>query len=256
MAKQGKTAYAFQSYAVFYSTRALGSTVTRTNLEELHTYLFGGHPHPLEPSLRAWLRSRRFAAFVGNSRSKVRKKLRASLEPESVLDVRLELETAYLLLQERPFNVVYEPPAAGGARAPDFAVSYTSHSTFMLEVTRLRGDAPKLEHAVCSKLGQLAQGRSNVLLVGFPAPLTDDALRTVMADLQRRAERHDSELLKRSKLQGWSDFFRHYGRLSEVLVRPFLQETENQLAVWVNPQAKQPLSSKIRTALYRSQRTL
>ncbi len=226
--------------------------MTRTN-QELHAYLFAGHPHPLEPSLRAWLSSRRFAAFVGDARSKIRKKLRASLEPESVLDVRLELETAFLLLNERPFSVVYEPPAAGGVRAPDFAVRYTSHSTFMLEVTRLRGDLKleRLEHAACSKLGQLASERGNVLLVGASSSLTDDELRTAMADLQRRAERHDPEVLKRSRLRDWSDFFRHYGRLSEVLVRN--PQEPGALSVWANPQAKNLLSSKVRTALYRSQ---
>ncbi len=224
------------------------------NVSDLHAYLFADAPHPLEPPLAEWLgTSRRFAAFVGDSRSKIRKKLRAAGEPGSILDVRLELETAYLLLNERPFNIVYEPPAAGGTRAPDFAVSYTSHSTFTLEVTRLRGDVLKerLEHAVCSKLGQLAPERGNVLLVGVSSFVTDDELRTAMADLQRRAERHDPELLKRSKLRDWSDFFRHHGRLSEVLVRN--PHEAGALSVWANSQAKQPLSSKVRTALYRSQ---
>lgn len=229
------------------------------NLEDLYPYLFTGHPHPLEPSMRTWLTSsRRFATFVGDARSKIRKKLHAALEPESVLDVRLELETAYLLLQERPFSVVYEPPAAGPARAPDFAVSYTSHSTFMLEVTRLRQtgtgtplNLERLADAVCGKLGQFAQGRGNVLLIGFSTPLTNDALRTAMVDLLRRAERHDPEVLNRSKLRGWSDFFRHYGRLSEVLVRN--PQQLGFLNVWTNPQAKHPLSGKVRTALYRSQ---
>lgn len=227
------------------------------NLEDLHDYLLAGNSHALSPQLRTWLTvSRRFAAFAEDSRSKIRKKLRASLEPESLLDVRLELETAYLLLNERPFSVVYEPPAAGAARAPDFAVSYTSHNTFMLEVTRLRGDVKleRLEHALCSKLGQLASERSNVLLVGVSSSLTNDTLQTAMADLQRRAERHDPEVLKRSRLRDWGSFFRHYGRLSEVLVRN--PREAGALSVWMNPQAKRPLSSKIRTALYRSQRAV
>lgn len=224
------------------------------NARDLHTYLFARHPHPLEPPLQTWLGSRRFAAFADEAKSKIRKKLRAAEEPESILDVRLELETAYLLLRERPFSVVYEPPAAGSARTPDFAVSYTSHSTFMLEVTRLRGDVKleRLEHAVCSKLGQLASERSNVLLTGVSNSLTDDELRTAMADLQRRAERHDAEVLKRSRLRDWSDFFRHTGRLSEMLTRN--PQEAGALSVWTNPQANHPLSSKIRTALYRSQR--
>ena len=226
------------------------------NANDLHAYLFAGHPHPLEPPLQTWLASRRFATFVDEAKSKIRKKLRAAGKPESILDVRLELETAYLLLNERPFSVVYEPPAAGGARAPDFAVNYTSHSTFMLEVTRLRGDAKleRLEHAVCSKLGQLAPERGNVLLIGVSSSLTDAELRTAMADLQRRAEQHDPEVLKRSRLRDWSDFFRHYARLSEVLVRN--PHEAGALSIWTNPQAKHLLSNKVRTALYRSQRVV
>lgn len=222
------------------------------NVSDLHTHLFAGDPHPLEPALQTWLASRRFAAFATDARSKIRKKLRASLESGSILDVRLELETAFLLLQERPFSVVYEPPA-GGARAPDFAVSYTSHTTFMLEVTRLRGDGMKLQlgSAVCSKLGQLSGGSGNVLLVGASSRLVDDALRDAMTDLWRRAERRDPEVLKRSKLRDWGSFFRHAARLSEVIVRN--PQEAGSLGVWTNPQAKHPLSGKVRTALHRSQ---
>ena len=224
------------------------------NLEDLHSYLFTDSFHPLSLQMLSWLTSsRRFAAFADEAKSKIRKKLRAAGKPESILDVRLELETAYLLLNERPFSVVYEPPAAGGARAPDFAVSYTSHSTFMLEVTRLRGDAKlRLEHAVCSKLGHLAPERSNVLLVGVSSSVKNDTLQAAMADLQRRAERHDPELLKRSRLRDWGDFFRQCARLSEVLVRN--PNEAGALSIWTNPQAKHLLSSKVRTALYRSQR--
>ena len=224
---------------------------------DLTTYLFAGPPHPLEPALQTWLAARRFAAFVEGSKSKIRKKLRAAEEPESVLDVRLELETAFLLLQERPFSVVYEPPA-GGARAPDFAVSFTSHSTFMLEITRLR-DArgltlERLGNAVCSKLGQFSAGSGNVLLVGVSSLTTDDALQTALTELLRRAEQHDPEVLKRSRLRNWGDFFRHVTRLSEVLVRS--PQEPGALSVWTNPQAKHPLPSKVRTALYRSQRAV
>src|SRR5512140_1336203 len=72
--------------------------------------LFDGKPHPLAPLLVDWLgTSRRFAAFVSANETKIRKKLRSTREPESLRDLQLELETAYLLLQERSLSVAYEP---------------------------------------------------------------------------------------------------------------------------------------------------
>ena len=57
---------------------------------------------------------------------------------DDLLDLQLELEAAYLLLQERSLSLIYEPQRAGQSRCPDYAVTYTSSLTFMLEVTRLR----------------------------------------------------------------------------------------------------------------------
>lgn len=237
--------------------------MTRLNVDDLHAYLFDGQPHPLAPQMLSWLTSsRRFVSFVGDTRSKVRKKLRAAQEPESAADLLLELETAYLLLRERALSVVYEPHMPGGPRRPDFAVSYTTHSTFMLEVTRLRRTqtetpAPfrpeRLADTVCGKLGQLLPQRGNVLLIGSPAAVRQDDLRAVMTGLQGRAERGDATLFKGS--QNRADFFRRYRRLSEVLVCTLPRRAGDPVTAWVNPQAKHPLPSKVRTALYRS-RTL
>ncbi|CAN5844817.1 hypothetical protein BH24DEI2_BH24DEI2_23920 [soil metagenome] len=64
-------------------------------------------------------------------------------KPETVRDLGLELETAYLLFRERSLSVEYEPRAGAKTRAPDFAISYTSSSVFMVEVTRLRALAAR-----------------------------------------------------------------------------------------------------------------
>ncbi len=204
----------------------------------------------------SWLMaSRRFAAFANDARSKIRKKIRAAQEPESVADLGLELETAYRLLQERAFSLEYEPKVSGQPRSPDFAVSFTTHSTFMLEVTRLRSSQPeRLADAVCNKLGQLLPQQSNVLLIGVRAPApTPDDLRTVMTVLQGRAERGDETRFKRFPFRDRADFFNHYRRLSEVLVCGLPRREGEPASVWVNPQAKQPLPGKVRAALHRSQ---
>ena len=250
--------------------------------DELLIYVFDGQSHLLATPMATWsASSRRFTAFVTTFRTKIRKKLRATQEIESLLDLRLELETAYLLLQERSLSLVYEPPPSGQLRGPDFAVTFTTSTLFMIEVTRLRmvqdsprglaqaqGLAPLLHPApirslvgerladmVCSKLGQLPPQRRNILLVGVEAPcLTQDTLRAAMLHLQQRAERNDATVVQRHRFRDRADFFHHYQRLSELLVRgPELQAGEPVIG-WVNPQAKYPLPSKVRTALYRSHR--
>jgi hypothetical protein len=239
-------------------------------IDELHAYLFDGQPHLLAAPMATWLAdSRRFAVFVTDFRTKIRKKLWATEEVESLLDLRLELETAYLLLRERSLNVIYEPLRIGKTRGPDFAVTFTTSTLFMIEVTRLRiaqESAPLLPNAptrplaeerlaelVCTKLGQLPPQRSNVLLVQVEgARLTPDTLRAAMIYLQRRAERNEDDYLQRHRFHDRADFFSHYQRLSELLVRgPELQASEPVIG-WINPQAKYPLPGKVRTALYRS----
>lgn len=242
--------------------------------DELLTYVFDGQSHPLAQPMATWLASsRRFTAFVTTFQDKIRKKLRATQDQESLLDLRLELETAYVLLQERPLSLVYEPEQPRHARGPDFAVTFTTSLTLMVEVTRLRAEAQEQTRAtpapntvltipligvrvadtICSKLGQLLPRRSNVLLVGVEAlHLTHSDLSAAMLHIQQRAERNDSTFLQRYRFRDRADFFHHYQRLSEILVRgPHLQAAE-PLVVWVNPQAKYPLPSKVRTVLYHS----
>ena len=231
-------------------------TSVRTNIEELHTYLFSGEPHPLEPQLTSWLStSRRFTGFVATAKNKIRKKLRAVKDPESAADLQLELETAYLLLQERKFGIDYEPHVSGRSRRPDFAVNYTTHSTLMLEVTRLRLQTEivpeRVINTVCSKLGQFLPQRSNILLIGSPVPITPLELHAVMSELQGRAERGDRGLFKQFRDRG--DFFSSYRRLSEILFCTLPRRADSPLVGWINPQAKHPLPSKVQTALHLSQ---
>ena len=112
----------------------------------------------------------------------------------------------------------------------------------------------RLADAICSKLGQLMPQRSNVLLVGMEnMQLTDSGLRATMLRLQQRAEGDDLSFLQRYRLRDRADFFRQYQRLSEILLRGSHSQTADSLIVWVNPQTKYPLPSKVRTTLYRSQ---
>jgi hypothetical protein len=237
--------------------------------DELLTYLFDGKPHLLIEPMRTWLASsRRFAAFVSTFRDKIRKKLRVNKDQGTLYDLRLELETAYLLLMERSLSLEYEPEQSKQGRSPDFAVTYTTSFTFMVEVTRLRavstGSSPSLDNrvsleaerlgdAICSKFGQLLPQRGNVLIVGADAlGLTQSELETLMLRIQQRAERNDSAFWQRYGFRERADFFRYHQRLSEVLVRGSRALAEEPAIAWTNAQAKHPLPSKVRTALYRS----
>lgn len=215
--------------------------------------------------MSTWLAgSRRFSAFVTTFRDKIRKKLRTTQDPETLHDLRLELETAYLLLQEQSFSLVYEP-SCEQRRCPDFSVMFTTRLTFMVEITRLRSvllpDQPfttatgvePLAETIYSKLGQLLPQQSNVLIIGVDSlHLTPGDLQAAMLRIQQRAERSDPAFWQRYRIRDRSDFFRQYQRLSEVLVRESQLQTSGSTVAWANPQAKDPLPGKVRTALYRS----
>lgn len=245
---------------------------------ELLDYLFDGRGHALYQPMAEWLASsRQFSAFATTFRDKIRKKLRTVQDQSGLLDLQLELETAYLLLQERALSVAYESEHSKRVRSPDFAVTFTTSLTFMVEVTRVQGgnkaggigkgshtppsesapaDSPlgsRLAEVVVSKLGQLLPQRSNILLVAVEgARVTTSDVRAAMLGLQRRAERDDPIVFGGRGVRDRAEFFRHYQRLSEVLVRTLGADPGNALVTWINPQAKQPLPAKVRTVLYRS----
>ena len=246
--------------------------------DELLIYILGSPSHFLAKPMATWLAaSRQFTAFATTFRDKIRKKVRTTQDTESLLDLRLELETAYLLLQAKRLSLVYEPQQAGQNRCPDFAVTFTTSYTFMVEVTRLRAGQrsstdeaevqtaasdgslsppfidERLADTICSKLGQLLAQHSNVLVVGVETlPLTPTDLRAMMLHIQQRAEQGEATFLQRYRWRSRSDFFRYYLRLSEVLVRGPQVSAVDPTVAWINPQAKHPLPSKVRTALYRS----
>jgi len=233
--------------------------------DEVLDYIFDGQSHILAPSMTEWLASsRRFTAFVNTFRDKIRKKIRVTQDGESLIDLRLELETAYLLLQEPRLSLVYEPYLSEKVRGPDFAVTFTTSLTFMVEVTRLRAEAreqtsntvqgiERLSDAICSKLGQMQPQRSNVLIAGVDAlGLTQNELHGMMIRIQQRAEHSDSTFFQRYGFRDRADFFRHYQLLSEIFVRNSDLEEAKSTVIWVNPQSKTPLPSKVRTVLHHS----
>lgn len=239
-----------------------GAPPSKTTLELL-AYLFDGQPHPIAEPIGHWLgASRRYTAFVTTFRDKIRKKLRIIQEPATLLDLRLELETAYLLLQEKSLSVVYERKL-GRVRAPDFEVAFTTRLIFMLEVTRLRpavreAAAPavseRIVEALLDKLSQFLPQRSNVLLIGVEAPLpTLTELQNALVSLLRRAEANESPFLRQRGFRDRAEFFRQFQRLSAILVRRSPAGPGLAPIAWTNPQARQPLPGRVLATVQRSQ---
>src|SRR5205085_2855108 len=81
---------------------------------------------------------RRFKAFAIRYRSKIRSKLKNVRDEAGMKDLRAELETATLLLRDERFTVDYEKYAASRQRAPDFTVTFKTHTPFNVEVRRIR----------------------------------------------------------------------------------------------------------------------
>src|ERR1700730_11797968 len=92
----------------------------------------------LQSELGQWIEnSPRFGAFMTANQDKARKKLTSSDDEEHRLDVRAELQVAYLIVADRRFELAFE---AYGARqvGPDLTVTFRGNQRFNLEVTRLR----------------------------------------------------------------------------------------------------------------------
>jgi len=227
--------------------------------DQLLAFIFDGKPHILFLSMKNWLvSSRRFGDFVDVYKDKIRKKIRTTQNHENLLDLRLELQIAYLLLQEQRLSLIYEPGLSEKGRRPDFAVNYTTSLTFMVEVTRIRVDSEDIsEHlmdAIFSKVGQFLPKHSNILIIGVDQlRLIKSDLQALMIRLQQRAEHNENQILSRYGFRDRADFFQQYQCLSEIIVKESGVQADISAIVWINPQARLPLPAKVRTTFYRSQ---
>jgi hypothetical protein len=238
-------------------------------IHETLNYLFDNNPHILRVPLTTWMKDTpRFADFVTLHQAKIRKKIKSIRNFENAQDLRAELETAYLLLQEKRFDLAYEPYNKKAGRGPDFAVTFKTHTIFNVEVTRMRysnrehdkSEPPlfdpeyegrRLADNVSSKLSQMLPGMMNLLvIVADDQRIGELEVGKVMNQLKQRAEQKDSELFRRHNFRGTADFFNYYQRLSGVLLRnPGNDESGKSPILWLNNQTKHPLPAPICTIL-------
>lgn len=233
---------------------------------ELVAYLFEGRHSAIAAPLTAWIvASPRYASFVEKYKDKIRKKLRATREASAAADLLYELQIPYWLLQEQRFEVAYEPYLAGKRRGPDYSVTFRANFTFNVEVTHVRnphrspaaspaGEAVidfRLVDVLCSKLRQMLASMANLLFV-VPAPAALEALDLPahVAWIKDKAERGDPAFYARHRFLNTSDFFKHYERLSGLVL--YSPAGERPASIWSNPQARVKLPDPVQHFLKRS----
>lgn len=195
-------------------------------IHELVVAAFGGPAHPLAPWYAALLdASAPLCAFTAAHANKIRKKARLADEAATRRDLRCELAVAAALVDRRS-PLVYEPPAANGQRRPDFLLRYKGHSDVFVEVSRMRPAASpehdptiRLAALLCGKLGQLAAGAPNLLVVVSDADAYDAAtVSALLVALRQRADARDDAFFAFRGLDGARAFLQALPRLSAILV--------------------------------------
>jgi hypothetical protein len=225
--------------------------------------IFGGITHPLAHEMADWMvTSRRFRVFAEVYRDKIRKKARSTPDREGLRDLRCELATAYLLLQEPRCTVQYELLNAGKQRAPDFTVLLKDNLPFHVEVTRLRarlrdastpraGEDTRLAHTLCGKLGQMQPGATNILIIWTDGePYAEARVVATARALLLRASNKDDAYFAWHGFSDARDFLHQYQRLSGLLlIDDWRRGINTQALLWENNQARRPIPRAVLNVL-------
>lgn len=225
-----------------------------TKQDDLIAYIFNGQPQAagLSAELLRWMDgSTRFTAFVDTYRDKIRKKVRVSRDPETLLDLRGELATACCLTGDRRMAVAYEPYASAKRRGPDFSVTYRANLVFNIEVARLRTEEgeenvlarkeQRLVRILLSKLGQMQPGMANLLLVSAAAELARQIdLARLMQEMKIKVEGRDPAFYAAKRYESPADFYKDFLRLSGMMLWG-----PGVVQVWPNKQARPGLAENV-----------
>lgn len=227
-------------------------------IDELLAYLFGDAEHVLYKQLETGLRaSRTFRSFAETYRDKMRKKIRLAKDAATLQDLKIELEVAYLLVQERRFQVEYEKHGLGKQRSPDFTVTFRTRVPFNVEVTRVRQAKPdqesssperptvyKLMEVICDKVGQMQPNAINVLMLGIEGQPEGDDLAQAATRLKTMADQKVEAFFTGRGFKNAADFYKQYQNLSAMILAQAPVDRVS-VPIWQNPIAKQPLSKEL-----------
>ncbi|HMO59292.1 MAG TPA: hypothetical protein PKC19_18195 [Roseiflexaceae bacterium] len=199
--------------------------MSSTPLRALAAAIFGSQQHPLA----AWYLARLVAVaplhdFTRLHQAKIRKKVRLATDPDLQRDLQCELAVAAVLAADRRSRLIYEPVA--GRRGPDFLLCHKDHTDIYVEVSRLRpaqsadrSATERLAAVVCGKLGQLAAGAANLLVLVSDAGMFDiAAIEGMLLALRRHAAAGDDAYFAFRGLAGSRAFHQAIVRLSGLLV--------------------------------------
>ena len=242
----------------------MSQPVLTKSQRELVAFLFGSQRSTISARLTQWIFvSPRYAAFVNRYRDKIRKKVRVTRQSGAAADLLYELQVPYWLLQEKRFEVAYEPYLAAKKRGPDYSVTFRTNFTFNIEITHVRGRKPsasastedtgidlRLVDVLCGKLRQMLPSMANVLfVVAGPRVLDKLDLAAHLSWIKEKAERSDPSFYARQRFLSAADFFKHYQRLSGLAT--FESAGLKKHALWVNPQARIGLPAGVVNTLER-----
>ncbi|MDX2138959.1 MAG: hypothetical protein SF123_12785 [Chloroflexota bacterium] len=225
-------------------------------VDELLSHIFENKQHALYPDFAGWVRgSRRFKAFAIVYRDKIRSKLRNAPDEHGIQDVRAELETAVLLLREERFTLEYEHYAATKQRGPDFTITFKTHTTFNIEVRRIRDTEVdtddentrigKLMAVVCDKVGQMPPAIVNALWLAAERALPEPVLLHATIGLRQLAESKNEAFFTKRGFASAYAFLKQYQHLSGIVVKH-----ETQPAFWENPIARHAIPTDIKNVLH------
>ncbi|MBE2271013.1 MAG: hypothetical protein IAE80_22440 [Anaerolinea sp.] len=224
-------------------------------IDDLLAEIFDGAKPVFYSEFVEWMRdSRRFRSFAGDYRAKIRSKLRQIQNLDNALDLRAELETAALLLRDDRFTLEYEKFAATRQRAPDFTVTFKTHTPFNVEVRRIRplhgedadARAAKLVGVLCDKVEQMPSGVVNLLWLTGEAALSSEDVTRAAVTLRGLAERKNEEFFTRRGFESAAEFLKHYSRLSGIVLHK-----PGEGIVWNNPLARHKAPPEITSAIQR-----
>ncbi len=226
-------------------------------LEELLNDIFDGSKPAFYPEFEGWVRrSRRFRAFAFSYRVKIRAKLKKVVDESGLKDLRAELVTAALLLQDERFTLEYEKYMASRQRGPDFTVTFKTHTPFNVEVRRIRGvefddegTEPwigKLMAILCDKVGQMPPSVINLLWLAAERDMSEEDLTQAAMRLRQLADQKTEDYFTRRGFENAADFLKRYRHLSGIVLR---QSGANVL--WLNTLARHKVPPDIMTAVQR-----
>ncbi|MDX2161948.1 MAG: hypothetical protein SF162_11535 [bacterium] len=230
-------------------------------VQDLLDAIFEDARPPFYDEFAGWVRdSRRFKAFATAYQAKIRAKLKQQMrQADTLRDLRAELAAAVLMLRDERLSVEYEKRSVTSGRAPDYTLTYRTHTPFNVEVRRIHpvdtaagesDDADsrkvKLMAILCEKVGQMPPGMTNFLWLADERAIAHAEIAQAGVTLRTLAEHKDEAFFTRRGFASAAAFLKQYQALSGIV-----HHLPGQITLYPNPVARYKPSPDIALALTR-----